>query len=322
MIYEFVQTHQEAISALVTGLAVFCATIGLAWPYVSPDVLGRRMHGLTEAWRFNRLSGFAQPSDPPTRSLLTSEPKRIYAIIVRRLNLARHLKDGRTVQMLQMAGFRGRAPVFAFLAMQVLMPLVMLGVSAFYIFVVIQPEVHALLKSAMTLGIAGLGYYLPTLFVKNRIAKRQKSVIRAWPNALDLLMICVESGMSIEHAFRRVADEMSSHSKELAEELALTTAELSFLPDRRIAYENLGRRTNMEGVKSVVSGLMQSEQQGTPLGTVLRVLAQENRNMRMSLAEKKAAALSPKLTVPMILFFLPVLFAVIITPAVIQILAE
>ncbi len=206
--------------------------------------------------------------------------------------------------------------------MRVLMPLIMLGISAFYIFVVIKPEINTPLRWAMSLACAGIGYYLPALYLKNRIAKRQKSIIRAWPNALDLLMICVESGMSIEHAFRKVAEEIRTQSKELAEELTLTTAELSYLPDRRIAYENLGRRTGLESVKSVVGGLTQSEKYGTSLGSVLRVLAQENRNTRMSLAEKKAAALSPKLTVPMILFFLPVLFAVIITPAVIQILND
>lgn len=320
--YETVQTHRELITMVTTGLAVFCGTIGLAWPYLVPDVLGARMRHLDRAWQWQRQSGLVQPAERPKRSLLTSKPKRLYAIIVRRLNLARHLKNGATLQILQMAGFRGRAPVITFLAMRVLMPLTMLGFSAFYIFALIKPEIQFLLKAAICVACAGLGYYLPALFVRNRIAKRQKSVIRAWPNALDLLMICVESGMSIEHAFRKVADEISGQSRELAEELALTTAELSFLPDRRTAYENLGRRTDLEGVKSVVTGLMQSEQHGTSLGTTLRVLAQESRNMRMSLAEKKAASLSPKLTVPMIIFFLPVLFAVIITPAVIQILGN
>ncbi|TGN62517.1 type II secretion system F family protein [Paracoccus liaowanqingii] len=296
--------------------------IAIAWPYLAPDVLRARMRQLSHSWQSNSMTGPILPREQTKRSLLTSEPKRLYAIIVRRFNLARHLKDGATVQLLQKAGFRGRAPVVTFLAMRVLMPLTMLGVSAFYIFAVIKPEIHILFKCGLSMMSAWFGYYLPAVYVRNRITKRQKSVIRAWPNALDLLMICVESGMSIEHAFRKVADEISGQSRELAEELALTTAELSFLPDRRTAYENLGRRTDMEGVKSVVSGLMQSEQHGTSLGTVLRVLAQENRNTRMSLAEKKAASLSPKLTVPMILFFLPVLFAVIITPAVIQVLDQ
>ena len=185
---------------------------------------------------------------------------------------------------------------------------------------VIKPELPVLAKAAIILAFTCLGYYLPTLYVKNRITKRQKSIKRHWPDALDLLLICVESGMSSEHAFRKVASEIGNQSTELAEELSLTTAELSFLPDRRIAYENLANRTNLDSVKAVVLGLIQSEKYGTSLGHVLRVLAQESRDMRMSEAEKKAAALPPKLTVPMILFFLPVLFAVIITPAVIQII--
>ena len=152
-----------------------------------------------------------------------------------------------------------------------------------------------------------------------RSRKRQLSVRRAWPDALDLLLICVESGMGIEGAFRKVSEEIGSQSIPLAEELSLTTAELSYLQDRRKAYKNLSERTGLEGVRAVVTALIQAEKYGTPIGTALRVLAQENRDMRMQEAEKKAAALPPKLTVPMILFFLPVLFAVIITPAAIQV---
>ena len=125
--------------------------------------------------------------------------------------------------------------------------------------------------------------------------------------------------MSIEAAFRRVAQEIGTQSIALAEELALTTAELSYLPERRLAYENLGSRTGLEPVKSVMTALIQAERYGTPLGQALRVLAQESRDHRMNEAEKKAAALPPKLTVPMILFFLPVLFVVIMTPAMIQV---
>jgi tight adherence protein C len=127
--------------------------------------------------------------------------------------------------------------------------------------------------------------------------------------------------MSIEAAFRKVSDEVGTQSVALAEELTLTTAELSYLPDRRQGYENLGRRTDLDGVKSVCMALQQSERYGTPLATMLRVMAQENRDMRMSEAEKKAAGLPPKLTVPMILFFLPVLFIVILGPAAIKVMA-
>ena len=162
---------------------------------------------------------------------------------------------------------------------------------------------------------------VPSLFLKNRIQHRQLSIKRAFPDALDLLLICVESGMSIEAGFKRVAAEVGTQSIPLAEELTLTTAELSYLQDRRQAYENLAKRTNLEGVKSVCMALQQAERYGTPMGTTLRVMAQENRDMRMSEAEKKAAGLPPKLTVPMILFFLPVLFVVILGPAAIRVMA-
>jgi tight adherence protein C len=164
------------------------------------------------------------------------------------------------------------------------------------------------------------GFYAPVLYVKNALNKRQQSIRRAFPDALDLLLICVESGMSIEAAFRKVAEEIGTQSVPLAEELSLTMAELSFLQDRKTAYENLANRTGLDGVKSVCLALMQSERYGTPLGTTLRVMAQENRDMRMAEAEKKAAGLPPKLTVPMIIFFLPVLFAVIMAPAIIRIM--
>jgi len=159
---------------------------------------------------------------------------------------------------------------------------------------------------------------LPYLFLKNKIQRRQLSIRRAFPDALDLLLICVESGMSIEAAFRRVSQEIGTQSVALAEELTLTTAELSFLTDRRSAYENLGLRTGMDSVRQITTVLIQAERYGTPIGTALRVVARESRDNRMMLAEKKAAGLPPKLTVPMILFFLPVLFAVILTPAIIQ----
>jgi tight adherence protein C len=177
-----------------------------------------------------------------------------------------------------------------------------------------------MVKIGICLGAAYVGMQVPYFFLKNRIAKRQLSIKRAFPDSLDLLLICVESGMSIEAAFKKVSMEIGSQSIPLAEELTLTTAELSYLQDRRQAYDNLAKRTDLEGVKSVCMALQQAERYGTPLAQTLRVLSQENRDMRMSEAEKKAAALPPKLTVPMILFFLPVLFVVILGPAAIRVM--
>jgi tight adherence protein C len=165
-----------------------------------------------------------------------------------------------------------------------------------------------------------IGIKAPELFLKNSMKKRQTSMRRAFPDAMDLLLICVESGMSIEHAFRKVSQEIGVQSVPLAEEFTLATAELAYLPDRRQGYENLGTRTGVDSIQQISTVLIQAEKYGTPLGTALRVVAQESRDMRMNMAEKKAHSLPPKLTVPMILFFLPVLFAVIITPAVIQVM--
>jgi tight adherence protein C len=197
----------------------------------------------------------------------------------------------------------------------------MLGATLFYMFVVLDLDQPAVIKVGLSLFGAYIGMHAPLLFLKNRITKRQLEIRRAFPDALDLLLICVESGMSAEAAFRRVSQEIGSQSVALGEELSLTTAELAYLPDRRQAYENLAKRTDLEGVKSVCVALQQAERYGTPLGQTLRVMAQENRDMRMAEAEKKAAALPPKLTVPMILFFLPVLFVVILGPAAIRLMA-
>jgi tight adherence protein C len=175
------------------------------------------------------------------------------------------------------------------------------------------------MKLAVVVGAAALGFYGPSLYVSNMVQKRRENIMKSFPDALDMLLICVESGMSIELALHRVGAEIGAASVELAEEMALTTAELSYLPERRMAYENLARRTDHPGVKGVAMALTQAEKYGTPLGSALRVMAKENRDLRISAAEKKAAALPAKLTVPMIIFFLPVLFAVIMGPAMIQI---
>jgi tight adherence protein C len=170
-----------------------------------------------------------------------------------------------------------------------------------------------------TMAAAVIGFYAPNIYLSNVIAKRQQSIMQAFPDALDLLLICVESGMSIEGAIQKVSQEIGGSSIELAEEMSLLSAELSYLPERRQAYEGLAKRTNHAGVKSVATAMVQAEQYGTPLGSALRTMAKENRDLRMSAAEKKAAALPAKLTVPMIIFFLPVLFVVILGPAIINI---
>ncbi len=311
--------NTQTIIALCSALAVFSAIVVVAWPYLARDELSSRMRQVSSERERIRARERAKLEAQKKQASLRSEPKKLFKDIVDRFNLAKQAEDGSMVKMLRMAGYRGQNPVFVFLSLRLIMPVVMFAVATLYVFVVLQLEQPLFLKLAIVLGMAYGAYYLPTIYVRNQITKRQKSIRRAWPDALDLLLICVESGMGIEAAFRKVSEEIGSQSIALAEELSLTTAELSYLQDRRKAYENLGARTGLEGVRGVVTALVQAEKYGTPIGTALRVLAQENRDMRMAEAEKKAAALPPKLTVPMILFFLPVLFAVIITPAAIQV---
>jgi tight adherence protein C len=198
------------------------------------------------------------------------------------------------------------------------MPVLIALFALFYLFVIADYDYPYFVRIGLAVGAAYFGYYLPNMFVQNLVQRRQTSIKQAFPDALDMLLICVQSGMSAEAAFGKVADEIGIASLELAEELSLTTAELSYLPDRRAAYENLGKRTGLPGVKAVTTALIQAERYGTSIGQALRTMAQENREARMAEAEKKAAALPPKLTVPMIVFFLPVLFIVIMGPAAIQ----
>ncbi len=249
---------------------------------------------------------------------LRQSPKQLVSRVVEDFNLTKWLAQEAARDKLIMAGYRGQAPYVTFLFARAVTPIVLFIGAVLYVFVITHMDKSLTVKLGICVGAAYLGLQAPMIFLKNAISKRQLSIKRAFPDALDLLLICIESGMSVEVAFRKVSVEIVTQSVGLSEEFALTTAELSYLQDRKVAYENLAKRTGLEGVKSVCLALMQSERYGTPLGQSLRVMAQENRDMRMNEAEKKAAALPPKLTVPMILFFLPCLFIVILGPTYIK----
>ncbi len=238
--------------------------------------------------------------------------------IVKRLDLAKALADDTISAKLTQAGLRGPAPVSIFYFCRFLLPIGFGIAGCLYVFNV---ERTFAIELGIVVGAVAAGFYAPNLYVTNLIAKRKQSIMAAFPDALDMMLICVESGMSIELALQRVGAEIGNASIALAEELSLCCAELSYLPERRLAFENLAKRTDHPGVKSVAIALVQAERYGTPLGQALRVMAKENREMRLTEAEKKAAALPAQLTVPMILFFLPVLFAVILTPAIIEVMS-
>lgn len=317
-------TDPQFLIAMLVGVAVFATLMTLLMPLLSGNQLKSRMKSVAlerDAIRTRERARLA--SEGEKRRGLRHMQKPGIRDFVEKLDLKRALADEKTVAALHNAGFRGQNPLNIFLFMRFVLPFAGLTLTAFYIFGLgLLADQSLLLRVVICIFGAYAGFYAPNLYVSNRASKRKQSIQRAWPDALDLMLICVESGMSTEAAFRKVSEEIGIQSVELAEEFVLTNAELSFLPERRQAYENLASRTGLEPVKSVIQALVQAERYGTPVAQALRTLSQESRDMRLMEAEKKAAALPPKLTVPMIIFFLPVLFMVILGPAFIQISAQ
>ena len=306
------------MTMLLAAIAASATVYTLVMPLFAGEGLSKRMKAVaSERERIRQRE--RERLNKSEKVSLRQTPKQVVSRVVEDFNLTKWLAQEAARDKLIMAGYRGQAPYITFLFARMVTPLVLFVGSIVYVFLIAHMEQSMPIKIGICVGAAYLGLQAPMLFLKNAISKRQLSIKRAFPDALDLLLICIESGMSVEMAFRKVATEIVTQSIALSEEFTLTTAELSYLQDRKVAYENLARRTGLEGVKSVCLALQQAERYGTPLGHSLRVMAQENRDMRMNEAEKKAAALPPKLTVPMILFFLPVLFVVILGPTGIKI---
>lgn len=301
----------DAIAALLVALAVFATVISILLPYLQTDKLETRLKAVTEQREKLRKQSRAAMENKGLRRTDDSMVGNISS----KLNLAKALEDPNIVGNLAKAGLRGPAPLAAFYFARMTLPFAGALLTFLYIFFVNDHGFSMPLKYGSLLFGAAAGFYAPNLYVSNVAQKRQQSIMRAFPDALDMLLICVEAGMSIELGFSKVSQEIGSASPELAEEFGLTVAELSYLPERRQAYENLAKRTGNDGIKAVCMALGQAERYGTPLGDALRIMAKENRDMRMAQAEKKAAALPAQLTVPMILFFLPVLFLVVLGPA-------
>jgi tight adherence protein C len=304
------------LSAFV-AIVVFATIVTLAAPAMSGNGLEGRLKSVAN--RREELRRRSREALNQKGGVLRHNDEGMYKNVVDRLQLSRLLEDPKVVDKLAQAGFRGPKPVSTFYFFRFVAPFVFAAVAAFYLYVINAFGLLPVQKIAACLAALTAGYYAPNIYIQNIAQKRRESIVAAFPDALDLLLICVESGMSIEAAITKVGSEVGSASIELAEELSLLSAELNYLPERRLAYEGLARRTNHPGIRSVVTAMIQAERYGTPLGTALRVMAKENRELRLSAAEKKAAALPAKLTVPMILFFLPVLFVVILGPAVISI---
>src|SRR5882757_944643 len=281
---------------LFVGILAFATVVTLGIPYLEGNGLNDRLKSV--ARRREELRAKHHAALNAKKATLRVEPTSYMKATLDRFKLGNIREGENSREKLASAGYRGQAPLITFMFFRFVMPFIVFAVTLFYLFLILHLTWSPLQKIGAAFIGALIGFYLPDMFVNNMKARRQQSIMRAFPDALDLMLICVESGMSIESAFTRVASEIGSQSAELAEELALTTAELSYLPDRRQAFDNLAKRCGHSGV---------------------RVTATENREGRMQEAERKAASLPAKLTVPMIIFFLPCLFVVIMGPAVITI---
>jgi tight adherence protein C len=308
------------LAMLLAAIAASATAYTLVMPMFAGEGLAKRMKAVaSERERIRQRE--RERMNKSEKVSLRQAPKQLVSRVVEDFNLGKWLAQEVAREKLTQAGYRGQAPYITFLFFRLVTPILLFLVTILYVFLIAHMTYSWPIKVGICILAAYLGLQAPMLFLKNAISKRQLSIRRAFPDALDLLLICIESGMSVETAFRKVSIEIVTQSVALSEEFTLTTAELSYLQDRKVAYENLAKRTALEGVKSVCLALQQAERYGTPLGHSLRVMAQENRDMRMNEAEKKAAALPPKLTVPMILFFLPVLFVVILGPTGIKVAA-
>jgi tight adherence protein C len=316
-------TQRESLIAILAAISMAAVVFTFGSSFIVKSEMRDRIKRVAlerekmRAEEMARLRGGAVTEGRGIRR--NAETKTYMKNVVERFDLKKAFQDDATVDKLAMAGFRGQGHLTTFLFTRFITPLVVFALVAVYLLFISPGDRPLYLNLVYAIGAGLVGAYLPNLMLRNTTSKRQASIKKAWPDCLDLLLLCVEAGMSMEHAFKRVAKEIGAQSVELAEELTLTTAELAFLEDRGRAYDNLGRRTGLDGVKSVMTALIQADRYGTSVGQALRVMAEEGREGRMMDAEKKAASLPPKLTVPLILFFLPVLFIVIMAPAMIKV---
>ena len=316
----FAFIEPEFIILLLSGVGAFSSVIALFLPFLKRDQLSKRQkaieqrHKELENEQRERLAGKRIRQRPQARVAAMKQ-------FLERFNLSSLTASQDLKKKLVMAGWRDQSTVITFVFLRFAACLGLVFFST-VIFSLDDNFNLPLFAQMLIIAISGfIGFKLPDVLLKNAALKRQEEMRLAYPDALDLLVICVNAGLSIEAAFSRVTEEVAESSVALSQEIGLTSAELLFLGDRSKAYVNLAERTGLPAIKSLVIALSQADKYGTPVSVALKILSDESRNDRMAIAEQKGAALPAKLTVPMILFFLPALFLVIIGPAVIQMIA-
>jgi len=304
------------VASVLSAVATFAVLIAIYAATTVRDPMAKRVKALNE--RREQLKAGIVASTSKRRRNISNRNEM--ADKVRNLLSSMKMLQAEQVEKAQarlmQAGIRSKDMAFVVIFGRFVLPVVLGGFMIILVYLVDYfPEWSAWKKYGLVAGTLVLAYKAPDLYVKNRVDKRTHAIRKGLPDALDLLVICAEAGLTVDAAFGRVARELGKAYPELGDEFALTSIELGFLTDRRLAFENLAKRIDLESVRGVVTTMIQTEKYGTPLASALRVLSAEFRNERMMRAEEKAARLPAIMTVPLILFILPVLFVVILGPA-------
>ena len=298
--------------------ATFMAIVVIASPFLQQNQMKSRLKVVAKRREELQAAQRAKLQERQKKSVVSESQVSMMKKVLEALNLQERLASRELKLKLAGAGHRGQAAAIIFTFTRLLMPIALILIAAFLLFVAKTFAMEFYMKLIICTAMLPIGWFLPNIILTSQLQSRQQAFTRSFPDGLDLLVICVEAGLSMEAAFSRVTEEMAETAPVLAQEFGLTTAELAYLGDRTVALQNLADRTAIDSVRSLTTSLIQSEKYGTPLAMALRVISKENRADRLAKVEEKAAALGAKLTVPMIAFFLPVIFVVVIGPAVIQ----
>ncbi|HKT14500.1 MAG TPA: type II secretion system F family protein [Allosphingosinicella sp.] len=302
-------TGLTAIATLAVMIAIYAAT-------TVRDPMIKRVRALNE--RREQLKAGIVASTSKRRKKITNRNEaadKVRSFLASLKMLQDEQVEKAQIKLMQ-AGIRSKDLAFVVIFARLVLPIVIGGAAIVYVYLLDGFADWSALKRYGLVASALIGSYkAPDVWLKNKITKRSHSIRKGLPDALDLLVICAEAGLTVDAAFNRVAKELGKAYPELGDEFALTSIELGFLTDRRSAFDNLARRIDLEAVRGVVTTMIQTEKYGTPLASALRVLSAEFRNERMMRAEEKAARLPAIMTVPLILFILPTLFIVILGPA-------
>jgi tight adherence protein C len=304
------------VGTLLAGLAAFAVLFAIYTAVTIKDPMAKRVKSLNER-REELKAGIITSSAKKRVSLVRKNEKTDK--VKQQLEGMKVLQQSQIEdiqQKLAHAGIRNKELAVYVIAARIILPIV-LGAIGFTMIYVIDyfPDWGAVKRIGAMGALFFAGYKGPEIFLKNKASKRTLEIQKGLPDALDLLVICAEAGLTVDAAFNRVAKELGRAYPELGDEFALTAIELSFLNERKKAFDNLAYRVDLDAVRGVVTTMIQTERYGTPLASALRVLSAEFRNERMMRAEEKAARLPAIMTVPLIMFILPVLFIVILGPA-------